>query len=102
MIEMTLPSTHLSVTEAPHNTDFHTWMGKNICVSFKPPRVSATSTDLSLYRPKSSAICISYFTIYDTVLFVLFETIAPRHHHLSSENRVNGPLNDKREDHDEM
>ena len=40
MIEMTLPSRHrirnsspgraryLSVTEAPHNTDFHTWMGK--------------------------------------------------------------------------
>ena len=37
MIEMTLSSRHrirnsraryLSVTEAPHNTDFHTWMGK--------------------------------------------------------------------------
>ena len=34
MIEMTLSSRHriraryLSVTEAPHNTNFHTWMGK--------------------------------------------------------------------------
>ena len=53
MIEMTLsPDTgfeiralavrgrarYLSVTEAPHNTDFHTWMGKKHFVSFKPPR----------------------------------------------------------------
>ena len=30
---------YLSVTEAPHNTDFHTWMGKkHVFVSFKPPR----------------------------------------------------------------
>ena len=30
---------YLSVTEAPHNTDFHTWMGKkHFFVSFKPPR----------------------------------------------------------------
>ena len=29
---------YLSVTEAPHNTNFHTWMGRNIYVSFKPPR----------------------------------------------------------------
>ena len=29
---------YLSVTEAPHNTDFHTWMGKKHFVSFKPPR----------------------------------------------------------------
>ena len=30
---------YLSVTEAPHNTNFHTWMGKkHFIVSFKPPR----------------------------------------------------------------
>ena len=29
---------YLSVTEAPHNTNFHTWMGKKHFVSFKPPR----------------------------------------------------------------
>ena len=30
---------YLSVTEAPRNTDFHTWMGKkHFFVSFKPPR----------------------------------------------------------------
>ena len=30
---------YLSVTEAPNNTNFHTWMGKKqFCVSFKPPR----------------------------------------------------------------
>ena len=29
---------YLSVTEAPHNTDSHTWMGRNIFVSLKPPR----------------------------------------------------------------
>ena len=29
---------YLSVTEAPHNTRFHTWMGKKQYVSFKPPR----------------------------------------------------------------
>ena len=30
---------YLSVTEAPHNTDFHTWMGKkHFFVSFNPPR----------------------------------------------------------------
>ena len=29
---------YLSVTEAPHNTVFHTWMGKKHFVSFKPPR----------------------------------------------------------------
>ena len=29
---------YLSVTEAPHNTEFHTWMGKKHVVSFKPPR----------------------------------------------------------------
>ena len=30
---------YLSVTEAPHNTDFHTWMGKkHFFVSSKPPR----------------------------------------------------------------
>ena len=30
---------YLSVTEAPHNTNFHTWMGKkHFFVSFKPPR----------------------------------------------------------------
>ena len=29
---------YLSVTEAPHNTEFHTWMGKFFFVSFKPPR----------------------------------------------------------------
>ena len=27
-----------SVTEAPHNFEFHTWMGKKHFVSFKPPR----------------------------------------------------------------
>ena len=29
---------YLSVTEAPHNTEFHTWMGRKHFVSFKPPR----------------------------------------------------------------
>ena len=29
---------YLSVTEAPHNTNFHTWMGGKLFVSFKPPR----------------------------------------------------------------
>ena len=30
---------YLSVTEAPHNTDFHTWMGKkHFLFSYKPPR----------------------------------------------------------------
>ena len=29
---------YLSVTEAPHNTNFHTWMGKKHFVFFKPPR----------------------------------------------------------------
>ena len=29
---------YLSVMEAPHNTNFHTWMGKKQFVSFKPPR----------------------------------------------------------------
>ena len=29
---------YLSVTEAPHNTEFHTWMRKKHFVSFKPPR----------------------------------------------------------------
>ena len=29
---------YLSVTEAPHNTEFHMWMGKKHFVSFKPPR----------------------------------------------------------------
>ena len=29
---------YLSVTEAPHNTDFHTWMGKKHFCFFKPPR----------------------------------------------------------------
>ena len=28
---------YLSVTEAPHNTEFYTWMGKKHFVSFKPP-----------------------------------------------------------------
>ena len=31
-------ASYLSVTEAPHNTDFHTWMGKKHFVSFKLPR----------------------------------------------------------------
>ena len=29
---------YLSVTEAPHNTEFHTWMGKKHFVYLKPPR----------------------------------------------------------------
>ena len=29
---------YLSITEAPHNTDFHRWMGKKHFVSFKTPR----------------------------------------------------------------
>ena len=29
---------YLSVTEAPRNTDFHTWMGEKRFVYFKPPR----------------------------------------------------------------
>ena len=29
---------YLSVTEAPHNTEFHTWMGKKHFLSLKPPR----------------------------------------------------------------
>ena len=29
---------YLSVTEAPHNTNFHTWMGKKQFRFFKPPR----------------------------------------------------------------
>ena len=29
---------YLSVTEAPHNTDFHTWMGKKHFCYFKSPR----------------------------------------------------------------
>ena len=52
MIEMTLssrhrirnsspgglrPSTLFSVTEAPRNTDFHTWMGKKHFCFFQPP-----------------------------------------------------------------
>ena len=29
---------YISVTEAPHNTEFHTWMGKKHFAPFKPPR----------------------------------------------------------------
>ena len=39
---------YLSVTEAPHNTDFHTWMGKkHFFVSFKPPRPGAEPRTLA-------------------------------------------------------
>ena len=30
---------YISVTEAPHNTEFYTWMGKKHFFSFKPPRL---------------------------------------------------------------
>ena len=43
---------YLSVTEAPHNTEFHTWMGKKLFVSFKPPR-PGTSNPLP-YGPRPS------------------------------------------------
>ena len=37
---------YLSVTKAPHNTDFHTWMGKKICLFFSNRRDREPSPEL--------------------------------------------------------
>ena len=34
----TLPLGHGANTPPPHNTELHEWMGKNVYVSFEPPR----------------------------------------------------------------
>ena len=38
---------YLSVTKAPHNTEFHTWMGKKKFVSFKPPTLGTEPRTLA-------------------------------------------------------